>query len=53
MKALLPVLLRDGAGLSGALLVSYGAWRIYEPAGFIVLGVLLLAAAWRAAKVQA
>ena len=52
MNKVLPVLLRDGAGICGALLVAYGAWRVYEPAGFIVLGAMLLAAAWRAAKVQ-
>lgn len=29
---------------SGACGVAYGAWLIYEPAGFIVGGLLLLAA---------
>lgn len=38
-----PPLLKDGAGLAGCGLVSYGAWLMYEPAGFIVAGVLLLA----------
>lgn len=30
-------------GLAGVLLVSYGCWLAYEPAGFVVGGVLLLA----------
>lgn len=34
------VLLR---GLVGLLLVSYGAWLAYEPAGFIVFGLGVLA----------
>ena len=38
-------LLRDGAGLLGLGLVSYGAWLIYPPAGFITAGVILVAAA--------
>lgn len=33
------VLLAAGTGL-----VSYGAWSIYQPAGFLVGGALLLAA---------
>lgn len=37
----------DVIGLTGVALVSYGAWLIYKPAGFIVLGVLLVAAALR------
>jgi hypothetical protein len=35
---------RDIAALSGAGLVSYGAWLVYQPAGFITLGAILLAA---------
>lgn len=42
-RALAP-LLRDGAGLAGCGLISYGVWCIYEPAGFIVAGVLLVGA---------
>jgi hypothetical protein len=38
--------LRDLAGVTGLLLVSYGAWRVYEPAGYIVAGALLLAGAF-------
>jgi hypothetical protein len=33
----------DLVGLAGAALISFGAWRIYEPAGYIVAGVLLVA----------
>lgn len=52
MKKLLPVILRDGAGISGTALIAYGTWCIYEPAGYIVFGAMLVAGAWRAAKVQ-
>jgi hypothetical protein len=38
----LPALVRDFAGLSGVGLVSYGAWLIYPPAGFITAGILLI-----------
>lgn len=30
----------------GATLVSYGVWMIYQPAGFIVAGLLLWAVQW-------
>lgn len=30
-------------GLAGLVLISYGAWLAYHPAGFVVAGVLLLA----------
>jgi hypothetical protein len=33
---------RDVAGILGAASVSYGAWCIYRPAGFIVAGAFLL-----------
>lgn len=45
----MPTVVRDLAGLAGAGGVSYGAWLIYEPAGFIVGGALLLAGAILAA----
>jgi hypothetical protein len=35
----------DVAGLVGVGLVSYGAWLAYRPAGFIIGGALLIAAA--------
>ena len=34
----------DALALTGAALVSFGAYEIYRPAGFIVGGALLLAA---------
>lgn len=46
LQPLLPSLTADAAGLSGAAAVIWGAWRIYEPAGFIVGGVLLMAGTW-------
>jgi hypothetical protein len=42
--------------LLGLALVTVGAWLVYEPAGFIVPGVLLLTAGWfyvRGARVTA
>ena len=44
-----PGVIRDLAGLSGVGLVSYGAWMIYPPAGFITAGVLLIVGALMAA----
>jgi len=38
----MPGLIRDLAGLCGVGLVSYGAWMIYPPAGFIVASILLI-----------
>ena len=35
---------RSVPGAGGALLVAYGAWDIYPPAGFIAAGVFLLLA---------
>ena len=37
-----PGIVRDLAGLGGVGLVSYGAWMIYPPAGFITAGILLI-----------
>ena len=37
-----PGLVRDLAGLCGVGLVSYGAWMVYPPAGFITAGFLLI-----------
>ncbi len=34
----------DGLLLAGAAAVSYGAWLMYPPAGFIVGGVLAMVA---------
>jgi hypothetical protein len=46
----LPGLVADVLLLAGAVSVSYGAWLVYAPAGFIVAGLLLLAAGWLAAQ---
>lgn len=40
-----PGALVDLVGLGGVGSIAYGAWRVYEPAGFIVGGLLLLAGA--------
>jgi len=48
--AALALLARDGAGIVGVLLIAYGAWRIYAPAGFITLGVLLVATSFLLAR---
>lgn len=32
----------DGLALLGAVSLSYGAWLVYVPAGYIVGGVLLI-----------
>lgn len=39
----MPSLTCDLAGFAGAGLISYGAWLIYQPAGFLVGGGLLIA----------
>jgi hypothetical protein len=36
-------ILETAALLAGAALLAYGSWRIYQPAGFIVGGLLLIA----------
>lgn len=38
-----PALARDIAAVTGVGLISYGAWLAYEPAGYVSLGVMLLA----------
>lgn len=43
--AALPTLFWNLTGLGGMGLIAYGAWLVYEPAGFIVGGVLLLGGA--------
>ena len=44
-----PGVVRDLAGLAGVGLVSYGAWMIYPPAGFVAGGLLLIVGALLAA----
>lgn len=34
---------RDAAGVLAVASISYGAWTIYAPSGFIVGGLLILA----------
>ena len=36
------IILAPLVGVLGALLLAYGAWLIYPPAGFVVAGVLCL-----------
>ena len=45
VKRVVPALLFDLFGLIGVGLFSYGAWLAWQPAGFIVGGALLMAAA--------
>jgi len=40
----------DAAGVAGMCLVTYGAWLIYNPAGFIVGGLQLLAVSYLLSK---
>lgn len=42
IAAAVPGIVRDLAGLGGVGLVSYGAWMIYPPVGFITAGILLI-----------
>ena len=53
LAAIWPTALRDLAGLCGAGCVAYGAGAIYQPAGFIVLGSMLLSAAFLSARASA
>jgi hypothetical protein len=48
--AALPVVLCDLVGIAGAAAVAYGAWQIYQPAGWVVGGTLAIAAAWLVAR---
>ena len=45
IRAAARVLLRDAVGIAGAGLVTYGAWLVYAPAGFIVGGAFCIAVA--------
>lgn len=42
--AVLGKVVRSVPGAAGALMVAYGAWDIYPPAGFITAGAFLLLA---------
>ncbi len=43
---------RDVVGVIGLGLLSYGTWQVYQPAAFIVAGVVLIAAAIALARVK-
>lgn len=45
MKHIPDILLITGAGM-----LSYGAWMVYQPSGFIVGGILVLIAGIKTAK---
>lgn len=47
LAATWPALLGEALGLGGAAAVTFGAWQVYPPAGWIAGGALALAAAWR------
>lgn len=40
----------DIAGLAGIVLIAYGAWMVYRPAGLITGGAELVAVAWLTAR---
>lgn len=42
--------LTDLSGVAGAALVALGAWEVYQPAGYIAGGLLLLAGAMRLSR---
>lgn len=42
LVSIAPTLFADLVGLVAVGLISYGSWMVYEPAGFIVAGILLL-----------
>lgn len=43
-------MLPDAMLIAGGGLVSYGAYMVYEPAGYMVCGAFLLLAGWFAAR---
>ena len=44
--------IEDGLFAVGAASVSYGAWLIYQPAGFVVGGLLLIGGGYAIAKIR-
>lgn len=46
----LPGMLPDAMLIAGAGLVSYGAYMVYEPAGYMVCGVFFLIGGWFVAR---
>ena len=53
VAASVPELACDLAGLAGAGSVTYGAWQVYPPAGWIVGGIFGLVMAWLVARARA
>jgi len=43
IAAVAPALIRDCLGLAAVGSMAFGAWQVYQPAGFIVAGALILA----------
>jgi len=52
MKTIAAALFRDFIGLVGCAAVSYGAWLIYNPLGFIVGGAFMVVAATFLSRVK-
>lgn len=46
LKRALSVAAWDCAGICGCGLIVYGTWLVFQPAGYIVGGVMLVAATW-------
>lgn len=38
-------LIPDALAIAGAFFIAFGAWKIYEPAGFIIAGAALISGA--------
>jgi hypothetical protein len=51
VKKIITSMLPDALMVSGSAGISYGAWMVYPPAGFLVAGALLLVAGILAARV--
>jgi hypothetical protein len=49
-KKSLLVAARDFVGVCAVASISYGAWLVYPPAGFIVGGALVLAGVFASAR---
>lgn len=48
----MPVIARNILGVAAVALISYGAWLIHEPSGFIIAGLLVLAGVMLASKAK-
>jgi len=49
-RTLLRDIVTDAAAICGVALIGLGLWRIYEPAAFIGVGVIVLAGAIMSAR---